>query len=137
MSWFPAIATVALGGALGAVLRYAAGLGIAALLKGHDLAAHAATLAVNLAGCLAIGALLPWLLAREADGGTHHLRLLLVVGLLGSFTTFSAFGQQTIDLLRDAKHAHAVAYVGVHIVAGIAAVAIGAWVTSRFVATSG
>jgi len=118
------IALVAAGGALGASLRHGAALVIAAGLRAHPLAGHAATLSVNLAGCLAIGMLVPWLVAREdAAAGP---RLFLIVGLLGSFTTFSAFGHDTLALVRDGRHGLSLAYVAAHLALGLAAVAAGA-----------
>lgn len=66
------------------------------------------TLAVNLAGCLAVG--LAWGLAERllwAPG----FRVFLFVGVLGSFTTLSTFGLETVHLLRSAEYARALGYV--------------------------
>jgi CrcB protein len=57
------------------------------------------TLAVNVSGCLLIGLLLT--LAEERELLSREARLLLVVGFLGSYTTFSTFGWETVALLRD------------------------------------
>ncbi|MDF1701823.1 MAG: fluoride efflux transporter CrcB [Planctomycetota bacterium] len=88
-----------LGGCLGAAGRYAVGL----LL--HHPADHPSlpvgTLVVNVVGCLAIGAVLGWGEARDALG--PGLRAFLVAGVLGGFTTFSAFGYDTLSLVR---HGH-------------------------------
>ena len=89
------ILLVGFAGAIGAVSRYGVGL-----LADRALGAHFAfgTLAVNVLGCLALGFLV------EADRGseliTHPLRLLFAVGFLGAFTTFSAFGYETIRYLQ-------------------------------------
>ncbi|MDR7280012.1 fluoride efflux transporter FluC [Catenuloplanes atrovinosus] len=83
----PVIAVVAAGGALGAVARYALTAAWPAIWT---------TVAVNVIGCLAIGVLL----ARIADrpGVSPLLRPFLATGVLGGFTTFSAFTVQTLDL---------------------------------------
>lgn len=99
-----ALLAVALGGATGAVLRYATSFMIGA----HHLFPWA-TLAINIAGSFAIGLL--W-------GGYGHTewfqswgRMLLVVGLLGGFTTFSAFSLETLTLLHGGRWFNAFAYV--------------------------
>lgn len=130
------IAAVALGGALGASTRYGVGRVLVASLKEHPLALPAATLLVNVAGCLAIGAVLPWLLAREADGAAQHARLLVVVGVLGALTTYSTFGLETMTLWREGKAGIAVGYVALHLILGLGAVAIGAWLGQRILTAS-
>ncbi|MEO1278354.1 MAG: fluoride efflux transporter CrcB [Planctomycetota bacterium] len=128
------IAAVGLGGAVGASLRYGAGRVLHASLREHTLALPAATLLVNVIGCFAIGAVLPWLLAREADGAAGHLRLLLVVGLLGGLTTYSAFGFEAIALWREGRGTIAIGYVALHLVLGLAAVGIGMLIGERAIA---
>ena len=127
------IAAVSLGGAVGASLRYGAGRTLHVLLREHTLALPAATLLVNILGCLAIGAVLPWLLEREADGAATHVRLLLVVGFLGGLTTYSAFGFEAIALWREGRSGVALGYVALHLVLGFVAVGVGAWLGQRFV----
>lgn len=86
---------VALGGAFGAMLRYGAmQLAAPAALKlgGWPVS----TLLVNAVGSFCIGLMAVWLINRPADSA---LRPLLVVGLLGGFTTFSAFSLDTVLLL--------------------------------------
>ena len=90
---------VGLGGFVGSVLRYA--------LSGalHRAPASAAfpwgTLAVNVLGCAAIGGVAAWLEARP-DLARPELRLFVVIGLLGGFTTFSTFGYESLALARQA-----------------------------------
>ncbi len=127
------IAAVALGGALGATTRYGTSRVLLASLEQHPLALPTATLLVNVLGCLAIGAILPWLLAREADGATQHMRLLIVIGGLGALTTYSAFGLETLTFWREGRITVALGYVASHLVLGFAAVALGAWVGQKFV----
>ena len=76
-------------------------------------------------GCLLIGALLTLTLQRESL--SEQGRLFLVVGLLGSFTTFSTFGYETIDLLRAAEYRHALVSIATNFGLGLAAVAAGVW----------
>lgn len=128
------IAAVALGGALGASTRYGVARAALVMLKEHPLALPAATLAVNVTGCFVIGLVLPWLLSREADGAAQHVRLLVVVGALGAFTTYSTFGVETFTLWREGKAGAAFAYVAMHLVFGFAAVAAGAMVGQKIIA---
>ena len=83
-----AFLTVAFGGAIGAILRYGAGR-IAAQFT--DAPGLHATFFVNIVGSALMGALMAWLVAREQNEVTNTLYLLLGVGILGGFTTFSAF----------------------------------------------
>ncbi len=95
---FSKILTVALGGALGASLRYVAAAAT------HTLLGHAfpyGTLLVNVVGSLLIGYLV--VLLPDSGGHTYGLRLLLITGLLGGFTTFSAFSIETLTLLQEGQ----------------------------------
>ena len=107
---------VALGGAVGALLRY--GTGLALPPRSADVFPWA-TLAVNLVGSLAIGLLAPLLARNDA------LRLLVVTGVLGGFTTFSAFSLDTLALIQAGRTGAALAYVAVSTVGGLALCALG------------
>jgi fluoride exporter len=104
--------TVALGGALGATLRFAIG---GALLKAtHRAAIPVPTLTINVAGSLALGAVLGALFGRvptTTDLLREPLALLLAVGFCGSFTTFSTFSVETVHLLQRTPRTAAVAYI--------------------------
>lgn len=89
-----ALLTVAAGGALGAVLRFS----IAALIGTHHLFPWA-TLSINIAGSFAIG--LVWGGYGHTEWFANWGRLLIVVGMLGGFTTFSAFSLETLNLLNS------------------------------------
>jgi fluoride exporter len=93
------VVLVAAGGALGSVLRYALG-GIVQIRSGV-LAFPLGTLAVNVIGCFAIGVVAELFEMRGATGSAS--RAFLTVGLLGGFTTFSAFSNETLNLLRDGE----------------------------------
>lgn len=112
---------VGLGGFLGAIARYKLG---AAITHGTGLVRFPiGTFAVNLVGCLAIG-LLAGVVARYHVLGTEA-RLFLFTGLLGGFTTFSAFGLESVELLRRGELAVAGLYAGGSVFAGLAAVWLG------------
>jgi CrcB protein len=106
-----------LGGFLGSIARYWLG----ALAQARVGAAFpAGTLAVNVLGCFAIGALSQ--LAEQRGGLAPELRALLVVGFLGGFTTFSAFGNDTVDLFRGGEPALAWANIAAQLVLTLGAV---------------
>lgn len=98
----PPFLLVALGGALGAAARYAATLGRPALASGLPLG----TLAVTLAGCFLVGPVVPFVTLPEGEPA----HLLVVVGVLGGFTTFSAFSLASVELLRAGKTGAAILY---------------------------
>lgn len=95
-------ALVALGGGAGAALRFAIGLALSPGLFPW------ATLTVNIAGAALIG--LIWGAVEDADWFAQWGRALLVVGLLGGFTTFSAFSLETMSLLDAGRWMSAVGY---------------------------
>jgi len=105
---------VAGGGALGASLRY-----LVAVLsrQGAPGAFPTGTLSVNLLGCLLIGVAANLFAAGEGTRTT--LRLFLVVGLLGGFTTFSSFGLETLRLLEEGRVLAAALYVAASNVGGL------------------
>lgn len=112
------MALVALGGAVGSVLRYKFG----GWILHHAPATEfpLSTFAVNIAGCFAIGVLAA--LAEHHDLFSTSTRLLLITGLLGGFTTFSAFGYESALLLRRALFTTAFLYVAASVLAGVLAV---------------
>ena len=107
---------VMLGGAIGAGARY--------LLAGRFTAPWG-TLAVNVCGGLAMG-LLVGLLARASAGG-EQMRLLLGVGVLGGFTTFSAFSLDSWLLIERGQPALAMGYIGASVIGSIVALGAGLW----------
>lgn len=96
-----ALIYVAAGGALGACLRY--GL-IQLVMRLHVSPFPLGTMVVNLLGALAIGLMM---MKLQHD----HLRLLLVSGLLGGFTTFSAFSWDAVQLMLHGQQVQAIIYV--------------------------
>ena len=108
---------VGAGGALGAVARYK--LSGLILHRTLDWNFPLATFVVNVLGC-AVAGLLSGLVERHDMFGPH-VRLLLFTGILGGFTTFSAFGLETLFLLRRSQPATAAAYVVLSVVIGLGA----------------
>lgn len=116
---------VAAGGAAGSVLRYHAAR-LAGGFAGPDNAFPWGTLAVNIAGSLLMGTLVGWF-ARSAPGeaAAESARLLLGVGLLGGFTTFSAFSSELVTMLHRGQAGLAFGYAAASLIAGMAAVVVG------------
>lgn len=116
-----AVLLVALGGAAGSVSRHLAGLAVYRLFPPERF--PLATLLVNVLGCFVIGLAneLPAIRSTTEPG----LRLLLVVGFLGAFTTYSTFGAETVLLARGGETWKALLNVGLHLVLGLAAVVLG------------
>jgi CrcB protein len=112
---------IALGGALGTLARY--GTHVLAKGAGERLAFPVATLTVNLLGCFAIGYLQGALIERWPV--REEYRLMLIVGFLGGFTTFSTFGWDTAQLLRDGQMMRGMVYAVASNVIGIALVFAG------------
>ena len=118
---------VAFGGALGSVLRWSVTAAMARLSR--DAAFPWGTLAVNLAGSCAIGFVLT--LAFERSAVPPAARLFIVTGLLGGFTTFSAFSWEALVLLRDGHALAAAGYAGGSVLGGLAAAVRGAALATR------
>src|SRR3569623_2189271 len=109
------------GGAIGSVGRYGVGM-----LTLRALGPHYpwGTLAVNLIGGFLMGAL-AGLLART--GGSEHTRLLIGVGVLGGFTTFSAFSLDTVTMIERGQWGVAVGYALISVIASVIALFGGLW----------
>lgn len=116
---------VGIGGFIGSLFRY--GLtNLADRWAGSDF--PFGTLAVNLLGCFVAGCV--WSLVEYRTWLSPEVRIFLTVGILGGFTTFSAFSHETFVLLRDGRHAWALANVTASLVLGIGAVVLG-WLTVK------
>jgi CrcB protein len=111
---------VALGGAVGSVIRYVLGV---AFQGRTGLDFPAGTLLVNISGCLLLGFLIHYALATPAI--TPEVRALLTTGLCGGYTTFSTFSYETVALIQDGDWRRAILYVGLSVVGSILAVMLG------------
>ena len=112
---------VGLGGFIGSALRYLAGGWAQGLSKSLDF--PYGTLTVNLIGCFVIGFLGE--LAEARGIFTSETRLLIFIGLLGGFTTFSSFGNDTLNLARSGQMLNALTNVAVNIIFGLLLVWLG------------
>ncbi|MEM9166617.1 MAG: fluoride efflux transporter CrcB [Planctomycetota bacterium] len=126
------IGLVALGGAIGAVARFGVTGVVAGSLVGPDDVPRFpwGVLAVNLVGCFFIGVIAAACIERPAD---DRLRMLLIAGFLGSFTTFSAFGLDTLELLKADAAGLALANIAGSVVGGTALAAAGWAITQRII----
>lgn len=124
---WPVVAVVAVGGAIGASARYGASL-IWPTVPG---AFPTTTLLVNVIGCAVMGAFM--VILTEARAPHRLLRPFFGTGVLGGFTTFSTYALD-IERLVDAGHARTgLAYLGLTLLAALAAVWSAAWATRRLV----
>lgn len=115
------ILIVGVGGFLGSIARYLLG----GWVLHHTIEARFpwSTFAVNVAGCLIIGVLSG--LAERFEMIGPSARIFLFTGVLGGFTTFSAFGLETVYLLRRGEFLVAATYAGGSVIAGVVALWIG------------
>jgi fluoride exporter len=120
---------VFLGGGSGAVARYLFGMGYGRLLGPGQ--PWPATVYINILGGLLMG-LLIGALALRGGAGQERWRLLLAVGVLGGFTTFSSFSLETVMMIERRAYGLAGSYVAVSVVASILAVMLGLFVMRRF-----
>lgn len=118
---------IALGGSLGSVSRFY-GQKFFGLWLGQDF--PMGTLIVNIAGCLLIGVFYD--LSSRIAAFNPEFRLLLMTGFCGGFTTFSAFGLESMALIQQQKITAALLYATISVVAGIGATFSGYWVSRNF-----
>ncbi len=112
---------VTIGSALGGLLRYAITRLTLTLSAGFPFG----TILINILGCVVIGYVAGLTLHSGRQPLSDNLRLFLMVGICGGFTTFSSFSLQTFDLLRTGAWGRALANVVVSVVLCLAAVAAG------------
>lgn len=111
------VLAIGFGGFLGTIARF----GLSGLV--HKLFGSSfpcGTLAVNLLGCLGIGIVMYLIEDRSMLGPTA--RLFLSIGVLGGFTTFSSFGYETVELLREGDYGSAAINVSANVILGLGAV---------------
>lgn len=113
---------VMIGGAIGAALRYQLGR---ASLRVMGPGYPWGTLAANVLGGFLMGALIGWLAVRYQGQHSEQIRLLLAVGVLGGFTTFSAFSLETMLMFERGELLSALGYILLSVAASIGALALG------------
>ena len=116
---------IAIGGAAGALLRYSVS---GVTYKYFDGFLPWGTLAVNMIGCFAIGFL--WQIF-EVIGSSPNSRAFIFIGILGSFTTFSTFGLESFNLLREGQVGYALMNIILSNALGLGLVFVG-FILSRY-----
>lgn len=111
-----------LGGAIGSAARFLVGR---VALAAFGPAFPWGTLAVNLAGGLAMGAVAAWLARASAPSGGEAARLLIAVGVLGGFTTFSAFSLEVAGMIERGDWSLALGYAIASVVGSVLALFAG------------
>ena len=117
MNWI----LVFLGGGTGAVARALAQM----LVTTHGQPSHVGTMIINIIGCFIIGLLSPIFV------GDSKWRMLLIVGFCGGFTTFSTFGADMLNLLKEGQYLWFSLYTVISVVVGLAAVILGVFLTKQ------
>lgn len=115
--------SVALGGAIGSSLRYAIGVGLFRVF-GHT-GFPLGVISVNVIGSFLMGVFI----VIAAHKGLAHMNPFVAVGVLGGFTTFSAFSLETVNLVERGQLGLAGAYVLLSVFLSVGALFVGLWVT--------
>lgn len=106
---FLTLSLVALGGAIGAACRYLTGLGVLRLFGYTEF--PLAIIVVNVVGSFLMGVFV----VTAAHRGLTHLSPFVMTGLMGGFTTFSAFSLETVNLIERGAYGHAVLYIALSV----------------------
>lgn len=128
---FQFLLLVFLGGGIGSTLRYGVNLATVAWFGPHF---PWGTLTVNVVGSAIMGAFAGWILTREPGTGSDALRLFVMTGVLGGFTTFSAFSLDVVVLWQRGAAATAVGYVLASVALSLLALVTGMMAMKAFMA---
>ena len=118
---------IGIGGFIGSIMRYLIYIWTQSLFK--ELSFPLGTLIVNISGCLLLGLLNGW--AENHQFFTLQIRLFMFVGLLGSYTTFSTFSYQTIEMIQSGHSYQALLNVAIQVIVGLFAAFIGFQIAYR------
>ena len=118
---------IGIGGFIGSIMRYLIYIWTQSLFK--ELSFPLGTLIVNISGCLLLGLLNGW--AENHQFFTLQIRLFMFVGLLGSYTTFSTFSYQTIEMIQNGHSYQALLNVAIQVIVGLFAAFIGFQIAYR------
>jgi CrcB protein len=118
-----AFAVVFVGAGVGGALRHGMNIGVARVLGTH-FPFH--TFLINIVGSLVMGLIAGWFMGRPA--ADSHVPLFLMTGILGGFTTFSAFSLDALLLWERPGHRLAGVYVAGSVVGGIVGLLLGLWI---------
>ena len=124
----PTLSLVALGGAIGASLRYL--VGVAMLRVAGPMEFPVAILTANVIGSFLMGVFV----VAAAQRGLTHLSPFVMTGLLGGFTTFSAFSLETVTLMERGQVGAAALYVGLSVGLSLLGLTLGLWLARGILA---
>ena len=116
------LSLVALGGAIGASLRFLWGAGVLRVMGPSDF--PLAIMTANVLGSFLMGVFV----VAAAHRGLGHLSPFVMTGLLGGFTTFSAFSLETVTLFERGQVGAAALYVALSVGLSLAGLALGVWI---------
>lgn len=123
------ILLAAFGGAIGSALRYSSGA-LILRLAGPTPGWPWGTFAVNIVGSFLMGVLVAWLALRGGDHAASW-RVFLATGVLGGFTTFSAYSLETVLFIERKAYAQAAFYAGSSVILGVLMVLAGLLITRK------
>ncbi|WP_122072246.1 fluoride efflux transporter CrcB [Pseudophaeobacter sp. EL27] len=115
------VSLVALGGACGAALRYLTGVGVLRLFGHQDF--PLAIITVNVVGSFLMGVFV----VAAAQKGLNHLSPLVMTGILGGFTTFSAFSLESANMIERGAFGQAAVYVFLSVGLSVGGLFLGLW----------
>ena len=119
---------VMIGGALGTLARY----GISVLMVPYSRDLPIGTILINVTGSFVIGLFGTLTLAHGRFPVSDNLRLFVMIGLCGGYTTFSSFSLQTLDLMRNGAVMRAAINIAASVVLCVAATACGHFIAAHF-----